>query len=63
MVFEEPIKKEAKRRGIFRCAACQNQFVEVQHIVPPAEDGSNEIDNLQALCKRCNAGKGAREAS
>ena len=54
MVFEEPIKKEAKRRGIFRCAACQKQFVEVQHIVPPAEGGSNEIDNAIPLCAFCH---------
>ena len=53
-MFEDSIKTEAKRRGNFRCAACQKQFVEVQHIVPPAEDGSDEIDNAIPLCAFCH---------
>lgn len=53
-MFEESIKNEAKRRGNFRCAVCQKQYVEVQHIVPPAEDGSDEIDNAIPLCAFCH---------
>ena len=53
-MFEESIKKEAKQRGNSRCAVCQKQFVEVQHIVPPAEDGSDEIDNAIPLCAFCH---------
>ena len=54
MGFEESIKKEAKRRGNFRCAGCQKQFVEVQHIVPATEGGSDEIDNAIPLCAFCH---------
>ena len=54
MGFEESLKKEAKRRGNFRCAVCQKQFVEVQHVVPPHEGGSDEIDNAIPLCAFCH---------
>ncbi len=44
-----------------QCAICGRQDnLEVDHIVPVARGGTNDIDNLQILCRRCNASKGAR---
>lgn len=34
---------------------------EVDHIVPVSKGGTNEMDNLQALCKSCHSKKTARD--
>lgn len=31
--------------------------LEVDHIIPVAEDGGDALDNLQTLCFDCNRGK------
>ena len=41
------------------CSAKQVQL-EVDHIVPFSQGGSNDPSNLQTLCFDCNRGKGAR---
>ena len=41
------------------CSAKQVQL-EVDHIVPFSQGGSNDPRNLQTLCFDCNRGKGAR---
>jgi hypothetical protein len=51
-------------RGGFRCAACGATAAEAQlqvdHIQPVAAGGTNAMRNLQALCQKCNIGKGAQ---
>jgi len=49
-----------KRDGEFcqRCGTTEN--LTVDHVVALANGGSNELDNLQLLCNRCNVAKGAR---
>ena len=50
-----------------RCAMCstftQFNVMEVDHIVPRAEGGGDELENLQLLCRPCNATKGTSEDS
>ncbi|MDL2271251.1 HNH endonuclease, partial [Methanobrevibacter sp. OttesenSCG-928-I08] len=45
----------------YRCAECgtskENAELEIDHIIPVAKGGSNDIDNLQVLCRDCNRGK------
>lgn len=41
----------------FKCRARFNSTVEVDHIVPLAEGGSNELSNLSILCVQCHAFK------
>ena len=53
-----------KRDG-FQCSYCgthppETVLLEVDHIHPVAEGGTNEIDNLVTACWDCNRGKGAR---
>lgn len=44
-----------------RCAACRKSLTDgyhVDHIVPLARGGSNDIGNIQLLCAACNLSKG-----
>lgn len=49
------------KRDNFTCKACCRSppevELEVDHIVPIVKGGSNELGNLQILCKDCNARK------
>lgn len=55
----------ARAKG--RCEACgissAERRLDVDHIVPRNKGGSNEIDNLQALCFVCNSQKRDRDAT
>lgn len=46
------------------CAICEcyihEGLGEIDHIVPLAKGGSNELENVQLLCIRCNRSKGSR---
>jgi len=45
----------------FRCSYCGKKAdqtsLEIDHIVPVSKGGTNDINNLQAACRRCNQGK------
>ncbi len=48
------------------CAKClargiREKAIDVDHIVPLAEGGDDDPDNLQALCKSCHSRKTATE--
>lgn len=52
------------KRDQFQCAYCgahpsETVLLEVDHIHPVAEGGTNDIDNLVTACWDCNRGKGA----
>jgi len=40
------------------CAYCGGEATEADHIWPKKWGGTDELDNLQALCRSCNARKG-----
>ncbi len=45
----------------YTCLCCGARGkVEVDHVVPISKKGSNGVENLQPLCRSCNASKGAR---
>jgi hypothetical protein len=54
MPFSEKVKLEAKRMSAFRCIICQEPFVEVHHIIPQEEGGTDTIENAAPLCSRCH---------
>ena len=45
-----------------RCAGCRMMFpfrnFEVDHVIPRARGGADQVDNLQLLCGACNRAKG-----
>jgi diadenosine tetraphosphate (Ap4A) HIT family hydrolase len=55
------VKYRVLTRAQGRCECCgaheHQQALEVDHILPKNQGGSDAITNLQALCFRCNAGK------
>lgn len=62
----EKIKRQVFMRDSFTCLCCgkkQNKGVSLNadHIQPVSMDGSNEISNLQTLCKQCNKVKGTNQ--
>jgi hypothetical protein len=55
---------EVFKRDGFTCQYCGRKtpdvVLEVDHVIPRAEDGSDELENLVTACWDCNRGKGAR---
>jgi len=56
---------EVFKRDSFTCTYCgakaPDVLLHVDHILPVAEGGTNELINLATSCQKCNAGKGARK--
>lgn len=56
------LRFEVFKRDSFKCQYCGRSApevtLEVDHIVPVAEGGKNEILNLVTSCRDCNRGKG-----
>jgi hypothetical protein len=56
----EKVRWEVWERDGFCCAHChQRRFLTLDHIVPVSKGGSDELSNLQTLCRSCNSRKGA----
>jgi len=52
----------ARDRKCLLCGAGPEQIqLQVDHIIPRAKGGSNDITNLQVLCATCNRGKSNRD--
>ncbi len=55
---------EQTQRGV--CVKCELSLelggAELDHIVPASLGGSDEVENLQVMCKACNASKGNSES-
>ena len=61
--LSKKLRFEIFKRDAFTCQYCgghpPEQILHVDHIVPVAEGGENNIDNLVTSCSACNLGKGA----
>ena len=58
------VRWDVMKQGNYMCAKCGSRppdvSLEIDHIVPLAQGGTDAIANLQVLCNRCNQGKKAR---
>lgn len=59
MAFAEALTREIRKRAHFQCCLCKALGVEIHHIIPQAEDGSDSIDNAAPLCPSCHETYGA----
>jgi hypothetical protein len=61
------VRYEVLKRAGGRCELCEvsieERAIEIDHILPRKHGGSDDPSNLQALCFKCNANKGARDAT
>lgn len=52
------LRHQVFQRDGYRCRECgaskDETSLEIDHIVPVAKGGTNDIDNLQTLCRECN---------
>lgn len=58
----------ALARDLHLCQPCQREgrvtpAAEVDHITPKAKGGTDDLDNLQAICRSCHEAKTARDAA
>lgn len=61
-------KREAQARGLARCPLCgvwmdydtgkRPNSAEADHIRPHSLGGSDDIDNIRVICRRCNQSRG-----
>ncbi|NTV45830.1 MAG: HNH endonuclease [Chlorobiales bacterium] len=56
-------------RDNWKCRSCGRSAkengitLEVDHIIPRSKGGTNDISNLQTLCKKCNIGKSNKDST
>jgi 5-methylcytosine-specific restriction enzyme A len=55
------VRKYVLQRDNYQCQSCGKKASETQlnidHIIPLAQGGKNDISNLQTLCQNCNLTK------
>lgn len=64
IAISKKLRFDVFKRDGFQCSYCgahpsETVLLEVDHIYPVAEGGTNDIDNLVTACWDCNRGKGA----
>ena len=55
MGFSEKIKLEVKRKADWKCCRCKIIGIEVHHIIPLKDGGTDDIDNAAPLCPNCHS--------
>jgi len=56
---------ELRRRAVlerdhYTCRYCRAPAIQVDHVIPRCQGGSDEFSNLVAACEHCNKSKGGR---
>jgi len=59
------LRHEVFKRDGYKCVECgatkETTTLHVDHIIPKSEGGTDELDNLQTLCDKCNLAKSNRK--
>ena len=56
------LRRAALHRDNHTCQQCGQRATHVDHIIGAHQGGTDHLDNLQALCRRCHDRKTGREA-
>lgn len=63
--IESRLRHEVFKRDNYKCVECgktkEQTTLHCDHILPVAQGGSDELDNLQTLCQSCNLAKSNRK--
>lgn len=55
------IREDVLRKYNYSCVNCNSvDSLQIDHIIPLSLGGTNDVSNLQVLCKSCNCSKGGR---
>ncbi len=54
MAFSEETKLNVKKKAMFQCCRCHLLGVDVHHIIPQKDKGSDDISNAAPLCQNCH---------
>jgi 5-methylcytosine-specific restriction endonuclease McrA len=59
ILVTDKVRREVYERDGWKCRSCGNpDDLTVDHVWPHSRGGTNAFENLQTLCKTCNATKG-----
>lgn len=60
-VISRKLSKQVLERDAYRCVSCGSHIdLTCDHVVPESKGGPTAFENLQTMCRSCNARKGAR---
>ncbi|GBO55217.1 HNH endonuclease [Pseudanabaena sp. lw0831] len=59
------VREKIFERNNYQCQSCQKidltaKSLHIDHIIPLAQGGANDMSNLQTLCAKCNREKSAK---
>lgn len=63
--ISKSLRHEVFKRNNYKCVECgttnKEATLHIDHIIPKSEDGTDELNNLQTLCDKCNLSKSNRK--
>jgi 5-methylcytosine-specific restriction enzyme A len=61
VLANEKIRRTIMQKYNYKCNICKSEYdLTIDHIISVANGGSNELSNLQVLCRKCNSKKGVK---